>query len=127
MEKEYITKEEAKNKYLTRRRFNFEKLNPEYFLSKDEAKEKYLTKKQFERELHMKDYLSKYRFNQFLIGTGIAVLLIWIFGLNGVGIFLLELVILVILFINIQEIKAENRQYNKNIDRENHKSKNLEN
>jgi hypothetical protein len=78
MEKEFLTKEEAKNKYLTKRSHDLEKLNPEAFLLKYDAEEKYLTKKEFYKVLEMKDYLPKYKFNRFMVWVGIVIFLIWL-------------------------------------------------
>ncbi|MCU0680141.1 MAG: hypothetical protein MUF50_02435 [Planctomycetes bacterium] len=112
---EYLTKVEAKQKYLTKRRFKFEQLNPNHFLSKDEAEYKYLTKEEFKRQLHMEGFLPKYKFNQFLIGIGIVIFLTYLFNFNRVGVLLLEIIIVTVFLKNIQQTMKENQQYNKTI------------
>ena len=92
----------------------FTKVNPNAFLSKDEAKESYLSGKDFERELNMRGYLPIYKFNQFLIGTGIAVLLIFL-DFKNLGLFLLLAFIVYTLLANAKEIKNENKEYNKKV------------
>ena len=93
----------------------FSKVNPDAFLSKDEAKESYLSEKNFKRELHMRGYLPIYKFNQFLIGVGVVVLLIFL-DFKNLGLFLLLAFIVYTLLSNFKKTKDKNREYNQKIN-----------
>ena len=85
------------------------------YLTKQEAENKFLTKEEFDRELHMKDYLQIYQFNQFLIGIAVAVFIIWSLGFYSLGMLLLELVIVIVFIRNWQQNKKGHEEYNKHI------------